>query len=276
MQFVKMHGCGNDYIYVNGFEESVRNPALVSRKISDRHTGVGSDGLILILPSKSADFRMRMFNADGSEGKMCGNGIRCIGKYVYERGLTKSRSLTVETAGGVVGLQLAVKRGKVATVTVDMGVPRLVGKDILVGAKGKEIIEERRIALGGKVYRGHILSMGNPHCVIFVGDPDFPLFEAHGRTIECHRLFPSRVNVEFVRMNGRGRAYQRTWERGSGETLACGSGACAVATAAFLTGRGDRTLKVRVKGGELVVSYREDGHIYLTGPAVEVCRGEWQ
>lgn len=275
MRFVKMHGCGNDYVYINGFREKVRNPARFAIAVSDRHTGVGSDGLILILPSRIADLRMRMFNADGSEGEMCGNGIRCIGKYAYEHGLTRRKSLTVETPGGIVGLELHTRNETVGSVTVDMGEPRPVGGNFLVGAAGTDIMEQRRIALRGGSYTAHVLSMGNPHCVVFIRPNEAGRFERHGPVLESHPLFPSRVNVEFVVVANRRKAVQRTWERGSGETLACGSGACAVTAAAVLTGRTERTIDVCLKGGTLSVEYTKSGRLYMTGPAVEICSGIW-
>ncbi|OHB77138.1 MAG: diaminopimelate epimerase [Planctomycetes bacterium RBG_16_59_8] len=275
MKFVKMHGCGNDYVYVNGFRERLRDPARTAVAISDRRTGVGSDGLIIIQPSSSADFRMEMYNADGSEGEMCGNGLRCIGKYVYENGLTKKKSVTVETKGGPVKLRLDAPNGTVRSVTVDMGRPRKIGKNFLAGADGRAIMEKRRIAVGGKSFQGHILSMGNPHCVIFVKDVATIPIERLGRAIEQNKLFPARVNVEFVALKGRCRAIQRTWERGSGETFACGSGACAVGVAAFLTGRAERKLEIELKGGRLLIEYTRAGTVLMTGPAVEVFRGEW-
>ena len=257
-----MHGCGNDYVYVNLFKEKVRNARGLSRAISDRHKGIGSDGLILIAPSRRADFRMIMYNADGSEGEMCGNGIRCIGKYVYDHGLTRRRELSVETKSGPVRLQLHVGKGKVDRVTVDMGPPR--------GA-----IRRRRIRIGSRAFDCWTLSMGNPHCVTVVRNVDrFPVTE-FGPRLERHRSFPSRTNVEFVQIRNRSRVRQRTWERGSGETFACGSGACAVVAALHDAGRIGRRAKVDLLGGTLEIEVAGDGSILMTGPAVEVFSGTW-
>ncbi len=273
MNFVKMHGCGNDYVYVDLRREKVPHPEKLAVSISDRHFGVGSDGLILIAPSKRADFRMIMFNADGSEGYMCGNGIRCIGKYVYDRRLTKKKTISVETKGGVVGLDLHLRGGFVERVTVDMGAPRLVPKEFHVRADGTATFLRDKI----EGMDAFVLSMGNPHCVIPISeDPygSFP-FEKRGPAIEKHPDFPSRVNVEFVRRLGPDRLQQRTWERGSGETFACGSGACAVAAAHILTGATPRKVTIELRGGELQIEMASDGRMLMTGPATEVFSGEW-
>lgn len=272
MRFTKMHGCGNDYVYVDLSREKVPLPEKLAIEISDRHFGVGSDGLILIAPSKKADFRMIMFNADGSEGNMCGNGIRCIGKYVFDHKLTRKKKLSIETKGGTVGLDLHVKGGLVGKVTVDMGAPRPVPKEFHVRADGTNLLREK---VGG--FDGFVLSMGNPHCVIPIAEDPYGAFafEKIGPSIEKHPDFPSRVNVEFVRKLGPDRLQQRTWERGSGETFACGSGACAVAAAHILTAATGRRVAIELRGGELEIEMSPEGHMLMTGPAVEVFSGDW-
>jgi diaminopimelate epimerase len=271
MKFTKMHGAGNDYVYVDAFKEKIADPAAVSVAISDRHTGVGSDGLILIAPSKKADFRMIMFNADGSEGSMCGNGIRCIGKYVYDHGLTKKKAITVETKSGTVSLDLHAKNGKVGLVTVDMGAARPVPKEFHVRADGvKTVLEE---SVDG--FKGFVASMGNPHFVIPVESTETAPVTTKGPMIEKHPDFPSRVNVEFVQILSKSHVKQRTWERGSGETFACGSGACAVGFTLATQGLADRSVRVDLLGGTLQIEVAQDGRVRMTGPAVEVFSGEY-
>jgi diaminopimelate epimerase len=271
MKFTKMHGAGNDYVYVDALRGKVADPSGLARSLSDRHTGVGSDGLILIAPSRKADFRMIMYNADGSEGSMCGNGIRCIGKYVFDRGLTKKREITVETRSGTVSLQLYPKNGRVERVTVDMGAPRPVPREFHVRADGvRTLLKERVLDLEGSV-----VSMGNPHFVVVVPSTDQAPVLSMGPAIETHPDFPSRVNVEFVEILSRRHVRQRTWERGSGETLACGSGACAVAYALSAQSLTDPSLEIDLRGGTLKIEIGKDGHVYMTGPAVEVFTGEY-
>ena len=271
MDFIKMHGAGNDYVYVDAFREKVADPAALSIAVSDRHTGIGSDGLILIAPSKSADFRMVMFNADGSEGSMCGNGVRCIGKYVYDHGLTRKKAITVETRSGIVSLELHAKNGKVDQVTVDMGLPRPVPKTFHVRADGvKTLLRERVLGFDGLV-----ASMGNPHCVIRVDSTESAPVTTQGPLIEKHPDFPSRVNVEFVQVLSKTHVKQRTWERGSGETFACGSGACAVGYALSSEGVTARKVRIDLLGGTLHIEHARDGRILMTGPAVEVFSGTW-
>ncbi len=267
MNFTKMHGCGNDYVYVDAHREKISDPAALAIAVSDRHRGVGSDGLILIAPSKQADFRMIMFNADGSEGSMCGNGIRCIGKYVFDHGLTRRKSLTVETKSGVVSLELHAKGGKVEQVTVDMGPARVVPRDFHVRADGVQTLLQTK--------HGLVASMGNPHCVIVVGSVDRAPVTTKGPLIEKHPDFPSRVNVEFVEILSKSRVRQRTWERGSGETHACGSGACAVGFALSSRGLVNRKVRVDLSGGTLEIEHAANGHILMTGPAVEVFQGSY-
>ena len=276
MKFTKMQGLGNDYVYVNGFEEKIDNPPELARRISDRHFGVGSDGLIMINPSDRADFEMEMYNADGSRGEMCGNGIRCVAKYVYDYGLTDKTDISVETLGGIKYLELTVEDGKVRTVKVDMGKPELEPQKIPVKADGDKAVDEP-ILVGGEEYRMTCVSMGNPHAVVFVGCDvrDFPLEEI-GPKFESHERFPNRVNTEFVRVIDRHTAEMRVWERGSGETLACGTGACAVAVACVLNGLTEDEVTDRLLGGDLQIRWdREKDTVYMTGPAEVVFDGEW-
>ena len=279
MRFTKMHGLGNDYVYVNGFEESLANPAAIAQKVSDRHFGIGSDGLILILPSDKADVRMRMFNADGSEGEMCGNGIRCVAKYAFDRGLTRNNPLRVETGRGVLALALEVAEGVVRKVTVDMGEPILALPEIPVDAtslvKGRRA-HEHALSVDGHVLDATFVSMGNPHAVVFdqnVQALDLPRL---GPLVEHHKAFPRRINAHWVQVHSPDEVTMRTWERGSGITLACGTGACAVCVAGALTGRTARQLLVHLPGGDLQIEWRESGnHVCMTGPATEVFSGEW-
>jgi diaminopimelate epimerase len=270
-----MHGAGNDYLYVNAFREKVKDPGRLAIAMSDRRTGVGADGLILIAPSKKADFRMIMFNADGSEGEMCGNGVRCIGKYVYERGLTKKTRVGLETRAGVVELRLHPRAGRVDTVTADLGPPRPVPPSFHTRADGKATRVAADVEAGGTTWRGTVVSMGNPHFVVEVEDPDtFPVATI-GPSIERHPDFPSKVNVEFVRVTGRDRVLQRTWERGTGETFACGSGACATAVALHGLGRVGPRVDIDLRGGRLTIELTPEGRVLMTGPAVDIFDGEW-
>jgi diaminopimelate epimerase len=280
MRFTKMHGLGNDYVYVDGFVESVPNPADVAAKISDRHFGIGSDGLILLLPSDKADVRMRMFNADGSESEMCGNGVRCVAKYAYDHGLTRNNPLTVETGRGVLTLALSLDNGKVEQVTVNMGHPILNLPDIPVDrekvVKGAKEHEYRvSIAQSNELLDAVFVSMGNPHATVFVPDVAKVDLARVGPLIEHHKAFPRRINAHFAQMHSRDELTMRTWERGSGITMACGTGACAVAVSAVLTGRAGRKLLAHLPGGDLTLEWREsDNNVYMTGPATEVFSGE--
>ena len=275
MHFTKMQGIGNDYVYVNCFEENVRDPEALAVRISRPHFGVGSDGLVLIEPSDVADFGMRIFNSDGSESEMCGNATRCIGKYVYERGLTDKTELTLMTRAGLKQLQLRARGGKVHSVRVDMGSPELDPRRVPVDLPG-EIVLGHRLDVGGMMYAIHCVSMGNPHCVIFVRDPDDIDLPMVGPLIENHRIFPNRTNVEFVTVRDRQHLRMRVWERGAGETLACGTGACAALVASVLTGKADREAEVRLNGGVLQIAWSpEDNHVYKEGPAEFVFDGEW-
>ena len=274
MKFTKMHGCGNDYVYVNLFEEKVEKPAEVSIKVSDRHFGIGSDGLITIGPSDKADFRMHIYNADGSEAEMCGNGIRCVAKYVYDHNLTDKTEITVETGAGILTLILFTEDGKVQQVRVDMGEPILEPSQIPVLAKGDKVIDEP-IEVGGKTWNMTCVSMGNPHAVVFVDDTaNFPL-ETYGPLFENHERFPKRTNTEFVQIISRTEANMRVWERGSAETWACGTGTCACVMACILNGKTEDKVLVHLRGGDLTIEYdRESNHVFMTGPATEVFEGE--
>lgn len=275
MRFTKMQGIGNDYVYVNCFEEHVENPSELAKQMSRRHYGVGSDGLILICPSDVADFEMKMYNADGSNGGMCGNGARCIGKYVYDRGLTDKTTVSLMTDSGLKILNLNVKDGKVQTVRVDMGMPELFPPKIPVDLPG-EVVMGHRLNVGSATYEIHCVSMGNPHCVIFVRDPDYVDLEQIGPLLENNAIFPQRANVEFVQVVSRDHLRMRVWERGAGETLACGTGACASIVAAVMTGRADRHVVMNLLGGSLTLDWSpDDGHVYQEGPAQFVFDGEW-
>ncbi|MCM1288651.1 MAG: diaminopimelate epimerase [Clostridium sp.] len=320
MKFTKMEGLGNDYVYVNCFQENVENPSALAKKISDRHFGIGSDGLILIKPSKTADFMMEMYNADGSQSEMCGNGIRCVGKYVYDYGLTDKTSITVETLAGIKYLDLKIqhenkingsqdtgdikkdngsnkKSSRVKLVTVDMGAPILAPQDIPVSVdeilknctavnefpekvieadiKETGMIRDCPVRIAGKKWNITCVSMGNPHCVTFINDTDsFPIEEI-GPQFETNPIFPNRVNAEFVQIVNRKYAKMRVWERGSGETLACGTGTCASVVAAILNGLTEDEVTVKLLGGELIIKWdRESNKVYMTGPARVVFDGE--
>jgi diaminopimelate epimerase len=279
MRFTKMHGLGNDYVYVNCFEEKVVEPAKTAIAVSDRHRGIGADGMILIMPSSVADVRMRMFNADGSESQMCGNGIRCVAKYSYDHNLIKGKkkSITVETGRGVLTLGLEVSSDdKVENVCVNMGQPILEPAKIPVALDGENIIETA-IDVRNQRMLMTCVSMGNPHAVFFTEDMESINLEKVGPVIENHELFPQRVNAHFVRVNSRNDFTMVTWERGSGVTLACGTGACACCVAAVLTERCDRKVTAHLPGGDLQLEWSEkDNCVYMTGPAVEVFSGEWQ
>jgi diaminopimelate epimerase len=281
MRFTKMHGIGNDYVYVNGFNQTVEDPVAVARVVSDRHFGIGSDGLILILPSTKADVRMRMFNADGSEAEMCGNGIRCVAKYAFDHQLTKSNPMRVETGRGVLSLQLQLGNGKVSLVTVDMGEPILNLPDIPVDIEKVTTLgaaNSFRVQLQhtNESYECTFVSMGNPHAIIYVADAAKVPLERIGPMLENHPAFPRRMNIHFVKVVSPKEVIMRTWERGSGITLACGTGACAVAVAGVLTGKTGRKVLAHLPGGDLTLEWREaDNHVYMTGSATEVFEGVW-
>ena len=274
MKFTKMHGLGNDYVYVNCFQEKIENPSKVAKYVSDRHFGIGSDGLIMINPSEVADFEMEMYNADGSRGKMCGNGIRCVAKYVYDYGLTDKTSISVETLGGIKYLDLTVKDGKVIMVKVDMGTPILKPELIPIVADGDMVVNEP-IIVDRTEYRMTGVSMGNPHAVIYMDNIKDLNLDQLGPKFENHERFPKRINTEFVKFIDRHTLEMRVWERGSGETMACGTGACAVAVASILNGLTEEKVTVKLLGGDLQIEWdREEDKVYMTGPATTVFDGE--
>lgn len=276
MKFTKMQGLGNDYVYVNCLEEKVENASEVAIQVSDRHFGIGSDGLILICPSDAADFEMVMYNADGSRGEMCGNGIRCVAKYVYDYGLTDKTQISIETLGGIKYLDLTVEEGKVRLVKVDMGKPILDPAQIPIVAEGDTVVNEP-ILVGGCEYRMTGVSMGNPHTVVFVDDVKNLKIEKIGPLFENHERFPKRINTEFVKVLDRQTVEMRVWERGSAETLACGTGACAVAVACILNGLTDTEVTVKLLGGDLRIQWdKEKDTVYMTGPAEVVFDGVWE
>lgn len=274
MKFTKMHGIGNDYVYVNCFEESVKNPAEVSKFVSDRHFGIGSDGLILISPSAIADFRMNIYNADGSQTEMCGNGIRCVAKYVYDYGLTDKTDISVETLAGIKYLRLQVENGKVASVEVNMGAPILEPKEIPVAVEESPVVNVP-VEVKGKIYHMTCVSMGNPHAIIFMNNVKDLDIEAIGPYFENHTVFPKRTNTEFVEVLDRNTVNMRVWERGSDETLACGTGACATTVACILNDKTENEVTVHLLGGDLKIRWdREANQVYMTGPATVVFDGE--
>lgn len=274
MKFTKMHGIGNDYVYVNCFSEKVKDPSEVAKIVSDRHFGIGSDGLILIKPSEKADFEMEMYNADGSQGAMCGNGIRCVAKYVYDYGLTDKTSITVDTKSGVKYLDLTVEQGKVKEVRVNMGAPVLDAEKIPMIFPKSPVVSQP-LNVGQEIYEVTAVSMGNPHAVVYMDDVKHLDIEKIGPGFEKHKAFPEGVNTEFVRIIDRKTVEMRVWERGSGETLACGTGACAVAVASVLNGYTEEHVLVHLLGGDLKIFWdREKNLVYMTGPAAVVFDGE--
>ena len=274
MKFTKMHGIGNDYVYVNCFAEYVKNPAEVSKFVSDRHFGIGSDGLILISPSAIADFRMNIYNADGSQAEMCGNGIRCVAKYVYDYGLTDKTEISVETLAGIKYLRLQVENGKVASVEVNMGAPILEPKEIPVAVEESPVVNVP-VEVKGKIYHMTCVSMGNPHAIIFMNNVKDLDIAAIGPYFENHTVFPKRTNTEFVEVLDRNTVNMRVWERGSDETLACGTGACATTVACILNDKTENEVTVHLLGGDLKIRWdREANQVYMTGPATVVFDGE--
>ncbi|MBQ3848786.1 MAG: diaminopimelate epimerase [Clostridia bacterium] len=284
MKFVKMHGIGNDYIYADCIAENkIDDPARLAIRISDRHKGVGSDGLILISKGEKAEFRMDIFNADGSQAQMCGNGIRCVGKYLFDRGYVQGRKVDIETLGGIKTLKLIVRGGKCAGAEVDMGEPALEKEKIPVLTDGENMIE-KEMTVAGKKYKVTCVSMGNPHAVIFLdedeeGETDLDKIDLEkiGPKFEHDKIFPERTNTEFAEVADRRHLKMRVWERGSGETMACGTGACAVAVAAAVTGRADRETTIALRGGDLKIRWDEKtNHVFMTGPAEEICTLEYE
>ncbi|PYG86664.1 diaminopimelate epimerase [Ruminiclostridium sufflavum DSM 19573] len=274
MKFTKMQGLGNDYIYVDCTQKIIDNPSETAKIISDRHFGIGSDGLVLILLSDKADFRMRMFNSDGSEAEMCGNAIRCVGKYVFDNKLTDKATITIETLAGTKVLQLKIEDERAVLARVDMGEPILTPREIPVDSNKDSFVSEP-VEIEGRIYEVTAVSMGNPHAISYVEDViKFPLYEV-GPKMETHKLFPRKVNAEFVQVVDRKTLKMRVWERGAGETLACGTGACATLVASVLNGVADREATIKLLGGDLLIEWSEkDNHVYMTGPAVKVFDGE--
>lgn len=275
MQFTKMHGAGNDYIYVNCFEETVENPEQTAIRVSDRHFGIGADGLVLICPSEKADFFMDIYNADGSRAKMCGNATRCVAKYVYDNKMTDREEITLETLSGIKVIKMTVENGKAASARVNMGEPILEGAKIPTKFDGKTVVSQK-LTIENKDYAVTCVSMGNPHCIVYTEAPvrtlDLPRI---GPNFENHPMFPDRINTEFIRVVSETELDMRVWERGSGETLACGTGACAAVVASVLNGYCGRgtDVKVNLLGGTLVINWSENGEVYMTGPAETVCTG---
>ena len=276
MKFTKMQGIGNDYVYVNCFQETVENPSEAAKKVSDRHFGIGSDGLILIKPSEKADFEMEMYNADGSQGAMCGNGIRCVAKFAYDKGIVHKKNISVATKSGIKYLELTVKNNKVSSVKVNMGSPILNAKTIPVVSEKEQVINEP-LTVNGETYHITAVSMGNPHAIVYIDDVKNLNIAEIGPMFENHINVPDRINTEFVKVIDRHTLQMRVWERGSGETLACGTGACAVAVASTLNGLVDEDVPVTVKllGGDLEILWnRQENLVYMTGPATTVFEGE--
>lgn len=273
MRFTKMHGCGNDYVFINLFEEKIDNPKMISKKISDRHYGIGSDGLITIGPSNNADFKMCIYNSDGSEAEMCGNGIRCVGKYVFDNGLTNKNKITIETLSGIKELKLNIINDKVNTIEVDMGIPLIKSKDIPT-VIDRNIIVSEEVKIDENIFNITCVSMGNPHTILFVKDITKIEIEKYGELIENSKLFPNKTNVEFVKVISRDEISMIVWERGSKETWACGTGACAAVTACVLNGKTDNQVLVHLRGGDIKVTYDINEHIIMEGEAKTVYVGK--
>ena len=275
MNFTKMEGCGNDYIYINCLENEILHPEEFSKWVSDEHFGIGSDGLVLICPSQTADFKMRIFNADGSEAKMCGNATRCVGKYVYEKGLTNKTTVRIETLSGIKILNLTVHNNQVTDVTVNMGKAVLKPREIPINADGENYVSQN-IEIDNAIYQITCVSMGNPHAVVFMEDVANLDIASVGPLFENHQVFPNRTNTEFVEVVDRTHVNMRVWERGTGETLACGTGCCATVVAGVLNGLTEEKVTVRVLGGEIEIQWdREENLVYMTGPAATVFEGEF-
>ena len=273
IKFTKMQGLGNDYVYMDAIHQKIENESSLAQFVSNRHFGIGSDGLILICKSDVADFKMRMFNSDGSEAEMCGNGIRCVGKFVYDKGLTDKTTVTIETLAGIKTLELNTKDGKVETVKVDMGEPILNPKEIPV-ISDEEPVKNLMLEAEGRKFKFTCVSMGNPHAITEVEDTEKFDVEKYGKVLEVDKAFPNKINVEFIQIVDKNHVKMRVWERGAGETLACGTGACATAVACYLNGKTDRNVEVELLGGKLYIEWNEENnHIYMTGPAVTVFEG---
>ena len=273
IKFTKMQGLGNDYVYMDAIHQKIENESSLAQFVSNRHFGIGSDGLILICKSDVADFKMRMFNSDGSEAEMCGNGIRCVGKFVYDKGLTDKTTVTIETLAGIKTLELNTKDGKVETVKVDMGEPILNPKEIPV-ISDEEPVKNLMLEAEGRKFKFTCVSMGNPHAITEVEDTEKFDVEKYGKVLEVDKAFPNKTNVEFIQIVDKNHVKMRVWERGAGETLACGTGACATAVACYLNGKTDRNVEVELLGGKLYIEWNEENnHIFMTGPAVTVFEG---
>ena len=273
IKFTKMQGLGNDYVYMDAIHQKIENESSLAQFVSNRHFGIGSDGLILICKSDIADFKMRMFNSDGSEAEMCGNGIRCVGKFVYDKGLTDKTTVTIETLAGIKTLELNTKDGKVETVKVDMGEPILNPKEIPV-ISDEEPVKNLMLEAEGRKFKFTCVSMGNPHAITEVEDTEKFDVEKYGKVLEVDKAFPNKTNVEFIQIVDKNHVKMRVWERGAGETLACGTGACATAVACYLNGKTDRNVEVELLGGKLFIEWNEENnHIFMTGPAVTVFEG---
>ena len=273
IKFTKMQGLGNDYVYMDAIHQKIENESSLAQFVSNRHFGIGSDGLILICKSDVADFKMRMFNSDGSEAEMCGNGIRCVGKFVYDKGLTDKTTVTIETLAGIKTLELNTKEGKVETVKVDMGEPILNPKEIPV-ISDEEPVKNLMLEAEGRKFKFTCVSMGNPHAITEVEDTEKFDVEKYGKVLEVDKAFPNKINVEFIQIVDKNHVKMRVWERGAGETLACGTGACATAVACYLNGKTDRNVEVELLGGKLFIEWNEENnHIFMTGPAVTVFEG---
>ena len=274
IKFTKMQGLGNDYVYMDAIHQKIENESSLAQFVSNRHFGIGSDGLILICKSDVADFKMRMFNSDGSEAEMCGNGIRCVGKFVYDKGLTDKTTVTIETLAGIKTLELNTKEGKVETVKVDMEEPILNPKEIPV-ISDEEPVKNLMLEAEGRKFKFTCVSMGNPHAITEVEDTEKFDVEKYGKVLEVDKAFPNKTNVEFIQIVDKNHVKMRVWERGAGETLACGTGACATAVACYLNGKTDRNVEVELLGGKLFIEWNEENnHIYMIGPAVTVFEGE--
>ncbi len=273
IKFTKMQGLGNDYVYMDAIHQKIENESSLAQFVSNRHFGIGSDGLILICKSDVADFKMRMFNSDGSEAEMCGNGIRCVGKFVYDKGLTDKTTVTVETLAGIITLELNTKEGKVETVKVDMGEPILNPKEIPV-ISDEEPVKNLMLEAEGRKFKFTCVSMGNPHAITEVENTEKFDVEKYGKVLEVDKAFPNKTNVEFIQIVDKNHVKMRVWERGAGETLACGTGACATAVACYINGKTDRNVEVELLGGKLYIEWNEENnHIFMTGPAVTVFEG---
>ena len=273
IKFTKMQGLGNDYVYMDAIHQKIENESSLAQFVSNRHFGIGSDGLILICKSDVADFKMRMFNSDGSEAEMCGNGIRCVGKFVYDKGLTDKTTVTIETLAGIKTLELNTKEGKVETVKVDMGEPILTPKEIPV-ISDEEQVKNLMLEAEGRKFKFTCVSMGNPHAITEVKNTEKFDVEKYGKMLEVDKAFPNKTNVEFIQIVDKNHVKMRVWERGAGETLACGTGACASAVACYLNGKTNRNVEIELLGGKLYIEWNEENnHIFMTGPAVTVFEG---